>query len=124
MLLNSYIAWNLATCERKYKKSSLRKCNFYAALAEEMTIFGDVDVLNTQSKEFMSPYMYYKVVVNRSECQTNLVEQNHSPQVLNVDSTKRRVGIIFKMELNIDTRENKKIYTVHRSKTLVLLYYL
>ena len=39
MLLNSYIAWNMVVDERYSKKKILRKYDFYAGLAEEMTYF-------------------------------------------------------------------------------------
>ena len=39
MLLNSYIAWNMAANERYLKGKILCKCDFYAWLAEEIALY-------------------------------------------------------------------------------------
>ena len=58
MVLNSYVAWNISAREHKSKHNILRKCDFYANLAEEITHFTDLDTEVAQNKEVMTLDMY------------------------------------------------------------------
>ena len=56
MLLNSYIAWNLATKSRRSSnKRPLRKHEFYIGYAEELLSYNDSDVENAYTKELCLP---------------------------------------------------------------------
>ena len=56
MLLNSYIAWNLATSTgHRSDKRPLLKYQFYAALAEEMLAFTENDSLVDYAEELCLP---------------------------------------------------------------------
>ena len=56
MLLNSYIAWNLAAKSRNsYNKRELQKHEFYAAFAEELLCVNDSDVEEAYTNELCLP---------------------------------------------------------------------
>ena len=56
MLLNSYIAWNLAAkCRRTTKKRPLQKHEFYVAYAEELLSFTDTEVEAAYTRELNLP---------------------------------------------------------------------
>ena len=61
MLLNSFIAWNMAAGERHSKKIRLVKSDFNAVVAEEMLAFLELDYKRSQATTIMSEHMYSEI---------------------------------------------------------------
>ena len=55
MILNGYVAWNMASAERLSKKKPLRKYLFHAGLAEEMINYTDEDVFDSITVGYCTP---------------------------------------------------------------------
>ena len=61
MLLNSFIAWNMAAAERRSTKKRLVKSDFNTVVAEEMLVFSDLDYRRAQATTIMSEHMYSEI---------------------------------------------------------------
>ena len=71
MLLNSFLAWNLAAKEYKSGKRNIKKCDYYAALAEELIQFSDTGANFAENLEVMTPYMSENILTPAVPTQVN-----------------------------------------------------
>ena len=111
MLLNSYIAWGMAAGARSSKKNLLRKCDFYACLAEEFIHFSPVTIF--PSLETAHVPMIGLQVNKDFERESNAL--GHLPN--NDLQTKDRPScMVCKLEWNIMKRSTLKVSIGYRDK--------
>ena len=79
MLLNSYIAWNMATTVRNSKKKTISKHPFCAILGEEMITFTSSDVEQTLSNKLLGNNIYNTLYNVDDVCCTNHLIYDHFP---------------------------------------------
>jgi len=100
MLLNSFIAWNMAAGERHSKKKRLLKSDFNAVVAEEMLAFTEFDYTRAQGTTIMSDEMYDEISSVGTGLRSTDIS-SHVPEEINPVCQKRVYCTVCKTEGNI-----------------------
>ena len=108
MLLNSFIAWNMAAGERHSKKIRLVKSDFNAVVAEEMLAFSELDYKRSQATTIMSEHMYSEITTIGTDFQ-NVKLSSHQPQDISTLCQKRIYCTVCKTESRLASRSKSNV---------------
>ena len=108
MILNSYVAWNMAANEKYTTIKPLRKYNFHAGLAEEMTHFTETDAMTCQDAELMIGSTYCAPVYTKNDV-SDYADVKHTPVCNETLSVVRKKCVVCMTELAISKRSGNKL---------------